>query len=157
MSEANTITADLLVKIPQRFPSIRLWRQNTGLAFGADSVNAAVKALARGDAKAALEYFRRRPIRFGVPGQGDISGIIGPSGRRLEIEVKAGRDKMSPEQQAFRAMVIDRGGVYIECRDVQTCLGELELACRCPAMSLSEMADAAIAMSRDMYGEDGNG
>ncbi len=130
MSEANVLTADLLVQIPKRFPQIRLWRQNTGLAFGADSVNMAIKCLARGDVATARQYLQRRPIRFGVPGQADISGIVGPNGRRLEVEVKAGKDKLSIEQVAYRKMTLDRGGIYIEARNVQTCLDELEIACR---------------------------
>jgi hypothetical protein len=56
-------------------------------------------------------------VRFGVPGQADISGIL-VGGRRLEIEVKGPTGRMSDQQRKFRAMIECFGGLYILARSV---------------------------------------
>jgi len=57
-------------------PCLRLWRANVGVARIGD-----------------------RLIRFGIPGQADLTGIL-PDGRRLEIEVKSatGRPTFGAQQ-----------------------------------------------------------
>lgn len=100
---ARAITAQLLVQIPERFPQARVWRVNV-----AASVNAQTGQV----------------FRSGLRGMADISGI-GPGGVRIEIEVKAGRDKMRPEQEAWRAMILRHGGIHIIARDVDQALDEL--------------------------------
>lgn len=102
MSEANRITAEILLAIPERFPGSRAWRNN--------AVVAAIDG---------------RVIRAGIKGQADITGIAAPSGRRIEIEVKAGRDRMRPEQAAFREAVLAAGGIHVIARDVAGALEEL--------------------------------
>lgn len=67
---------------------LRIWRNNCGVAR-------------RG----------KQLIRFGVPGQADISGIM-QGGRRLEIECKAGT-RQTKEQRAFQAMIERFGGLYV--------------------------------------------
>jgi hypothetical protein len=124
---SNELTNTLLLEIPKRFPQCRVWRANSATAFPLDRAKAALRYLLQNNIKAAIECLRSRPIRFGVPGQADISGVAGPAGRRLEIEVKVGTDKLRPEQVAFRKMCLDRGAVYIEARDVETALKELEV------------------------------
>ena len=105
---ANKITADLLEKISQRFfPRVIVWRNN------------------RVKAKVTGAGGRPRFLDAGIDGQADISGIAGPHGRRVEIEVKAGRDELSANQKAFRTMILDHGGIYIEAREVDAALGEL--------------------------------
>jgi hypothetical protein len=81
---------------------IEAWRQNTG----------AVKV-------------GTRFVRFGRPGAADITGIL-DGGRRLEIECKVGRNKLSEAQEEFRDMIEARGGVYLCVREVE----ELERWCR---------------------------
>jgi hypothetical protein len=76
-------------------PWLRLWRQNTGAA-----------------------RFGRQFVRFGVPGQADLSGIL-PGGRRLEIEVKSPTGVQSDEQRDFQALIERFGGVYILARSVE--------------------------------------
>lgn len=105
---ANDLTAQLLIEIPKRFPHIRVWRSN------------------RIDAMAVGKNGKLRRVQAGIDGQGDITGIIGKSGRRLEIEVKAGRDRMRDTQHAFQAMIVKASGVYILARDVERCLADLE-------------------------------
>lgn len=120
MSEANRITSDLLDEIPKRFPKIRVWRANV------------VKAMVIGAGG------KPRMIQAGLEGQGDISGILGilaegltgerRIGIRIEVEVKAGKDRLRPEQIAFRNMILAHGGIYVEARSVADGLEKLDKA-----------------------------
>ena len=69
-----------------------------------------------------------RPMHFGRVGQADISGLLPPSGRRLEVECKTGDAVLSKAQKVFRADVIRGGGVFLEARDTNwlQVLGEVE-------------------------------
>ncbi len=87
-------------------PELRIWRQNTGVGWFANG-----KAARQKDVGAY-------PVRFGVPGQGDISGVCLPSGRRIEIECKTEKGRQSDEQIAFEAMITRFGGLYILARSV---------------------------------------
>jgi hypothetical protein len=100
---AGNITALLLIEIPERFPGCRVWRQNVVAA------------------KAGNRF-----VRAGLPGMADISGIAPPSGARIEIEVKAGRDTMSESQEDWRKMIIETGGIHIIARDVESALTQLK-------------------------------
>jgi hypothetical protein len=104
---ANIITARLLIEIPAQFPGIRVWRNN------------------RVDVMAAGSGGRMRRVQAGVDGQADITGIIKPSGKRLEIEVKAGKDRQSAAQVSYDAMIQDHGGIYLVARSVEQCLEDL--------------------------------
>lgn len=78
-------------------PWLRLWRANAGAA-------------------------RTRTgtlVRFGVPGQADISGILKPSGRRIEIETKSATGRQRESQRRFQAMIEQHGGLYILARSVE--------------------------------------
>lgn len=75
---------------------MKIWRQNTGAALG----------------KSGL-------IRFGVPGQADITGLLIPSGRRIEIEVKDAKGRQRQSQKKFQAMIENAGGIYILARSVE--------------------------------------
>lgn len=130
MSEANNITAELLIQIPARFPGIRVWRQNTGIGVSMANVKRALALLGGGAVKQAMELLSHPTMRFGVLGGGDISGLMAPMGRRLEIEVKAGRDKQSEEQRAYQGMIVGLGGAYLLCRDVEACMEELAVIYR---------------------------
>jgi hypothetical protein len=57
-------------------------------------------------------------MEFGVPGQGDISGIL-IGGYRAEIEGKTGSGRLSKEQIAFKNMIFIWGGIYIEARNIE--------------------------------------
>lgn len=58
-----------------------------------------------------------RHISAGINGQADLSGLISPSGRRIECEIKAdyfrGHDRQSPVQEAFERRIVGMGGVYV--------------------------------------------
>jgi len=73
-------------------PCLRLWRANVGVA-----------------------RVGTRVIRFGIPGQADLTGIL-PDGRRLEIEVKSSTGRQTPEQLAFQNMIEKFHGIYILAR-----------------------------------------
>jgi hypothetical protein len=60
---------------------------------------------------AAKKVYRAGNTEKGLP---DIFAII--RGRFAGIEVKAGRDKMSTEQQQRRFEIEKAGGLYFECR-----------------------------------------
>lgn len=103
----SLLNAELLIRVPERFPAIRLWRNNRVKA----------KVLGTGG--------RERFLNAGVNGQGDLSGIIGPSGRRLEIETKAGKDRLNEAQKNFCAMIRELGGVYVVARTAESGLRQL--------------------------------
>ena len=85
-------------------PWLRIWRANTGVARIGDRV-----------------------VRFGVPGQADLTGIL-PDGRRLEIEVKSPTGRQSPDQQAYQRIIEKFNGVYILARSVEDVRRQLAAA-----------------------------
>lgn len=88
-------------------PTLRIWRQNTGVGWFKDG-----KPARKTDPGAY-------PVKFGVPGQGDISGILLPNGRRLEIECKTERGRQSAEQITYQAVIERFGGLYVVARSVE--------------------------------------
>lgn len=102
MKEAD-IQRAILLTLGSR-PDLRIWRQNTGMAFSADG---------------------RQAVRFGIPGQADLSGIL-IGGRRLEIEVKGPRGRQTSEQQFFGAMITRFGGLYIVAHSLEEALSAIE-------------------------------
>lgn len=81
-------------------PWCRLWRSNSGVAKYRD------------------RFGKQRSVRFGVPGQPDISGII-RGGVWLGIEVKSATGTQSVEQRAFQLIIERFGGIYILARSVE--------------------------------------
>jgi hypothetical protein len=132
----HAIQNDILRHFGQR-PGMRLWRANCGVAVMGMGPTA-------------------RKVRFGIPGQADLSGVIqvvvlrvfrpriklgdepcfgapdrypddGPViGLRLEIEVKSATGRQRPEQKAFQAMIQKYGGIYILARSVNDVHAALE-------------------------------
>lgn len=80
---------------------MRLWRANVGVARIGGPRSAG-----------------GRIVRFGLPGQADLTGIL-PGGLRLEIEVKGAAGRQTEEQRAFQRMIERFGGVYVLARSVQ--------------------------------------
>ena len=107
MPSANSLNAELLIAVPRVYPSIRLWRSNRIEA----------KAIGRGG--------RIRHVSAGIDGQGDLSGIIGPRGIRLEVETKT-TDRQRESQKNFQTMIEYAGGCYLLVRSVEQCLEELK-------------------------------
>lgn len=93
MAESELVHA--ILKQYGNDPRLRIWRSNSGVAYGAG-----------------------RAVRFGIPGQADISGIL-RNGQRIEIECKTATGRQSPGQKAFQAMIQRFNGVYILARCVE--------------------------------------
>ena len=75
-------------------PWLRIWRANVGVA-----------------------RINRRVVRFGVPGQADLTGIL-YDGRKIEIEVKSATGRQTQDQKNFQAMIEKFNGVYILARSI---------------------------------------
>jgi len=103
MKTEKQIQNDIMREFATR-SDLRLWRANTGVA-----------------------RFGRRIVRFGVPGQADLTGILN-DGRRLEIEVKSATGRQDNDQQRFEAMIKKFGGIYILARSVDNVLHKLKTA-----------------------------
>ncbi len=126
MSEANDITAQLLIAIQKRYGrNVLCWRNNTGRGYGFSVVQAAIQCMKRGDVKGALAFLRR-PIAWGVVGSADILVVLGPHSRLGGIECKAGADRQSPGQKAWAERVTALGGFYIIAHDVEGAMEELD-------------------------------
>lgn len=65
-----------------------------------------------------------RKIKYGVPGEPDLEGIVAPSGRMLCIEVKTGKAVLKKNQRLRRAMLEKFGALYIEARSVEQALAD---------------------------------
>ena len=74
---------------------LRIWRANTGVA-----------------------QIGKRFVRFGIPGQADLTGIL-PDGRRLEVEVKSATGRQTRDQKSFQRMIEKFNGVYVLARSVE--------------------------------------
>lgn len=56
------------------------------------------------------------PRAHGAKGSADITATLPPLGKRLEIEVKFGKDRQSPDQKKFQDQIEAMGGIYIIVR-----------------------------------------
>jgi hypothetical protein len=81
-----------------------VWRQNTGAAMDRQG----------------------NFIKFGVPGQADITGIAWS--RRIDLEVKGPKGRATPEQLAFGSMILRCGGIWCVCYCLEDALNAVELA-----------------------------
>lgn len=120
MTESSLQRAILLAT--RSTPGLRLWRQSVGLAVPM-SVAARLRELALLAVEAGLAPRSAmphvQPLRYGQPGMADLSGLLGPSGRRVELEVKAPRGRLSEQQERWGEMVRSRGGLWIVARSVE--------------------------------------
>lgn len=69
---------------------------------------------------------RKGKIRFGLKGSADITGIL-RDGRRLEIEVKDAKGKLSPEQIEFLETINRLGGLAFVARSVDDVVKALKI------------------------------
>ena len=101
----TTIVKNIILKIGEVYPTqIRAWRNNTGAAKNENG----------------------RFVRYGLVGSADISGLMAPNGRRLEIEVKTPKGYATVKQKAFGAMINDMGGLWILARSFEDVQKELD-------------------------------
>lgn len=89
-------------------PNVRLWPRHVGgFAAIGDRLNP-------------------KFVRYGIPGESDLQGIIKPSGRYLCIEVKTGSGKLSKAQRAWRDMIIEFGGLHIVARNLDDAVSAIQ-------------------------------
>lgn len=125
-TNANELTAALLLEIPKAVPGSRVWRCQVGGAYPIQAINAIRSILQRGDATGALALLSRtRPLTWGgIPGLPDIDGIL-PDGRRLGVEVKWGKDRQSDDQKVCQRIYEDRGAVYVVAKDLDGAMQDI--------------------------------
>lgn len=85
----------LLLARLNELPGGWFWRQNTGAARTASGF-----------------------VRFGIPGQADITGVL--NGRRVEVECKAMRGRLTEQQKIFGQRIEALGGRYVVARVSRT-------------------------------------
>ena len=73
---------------------LRIWRANVGVA-----------------------RINRRVVRFGIPGQADLTGILF-DGRRVEIEIKSATGQQSQDQKNYQKLIERFNGIYILARSI---------------------------------------
>ena len=59
-----------------------------------------------------------RPVRFGTPGQADVSVALTGDPRMIHVECKAGKGTLTDAQRAWGASEIARGNLYLVARGV---------------------------------------
>lgn len=99
-------------------PRLRIARTNTGVGWYAHG-----KPARKTDPGAY-------PVKFGVPGTGDLVGLIAPEGRLLMIELKSATGRQRDAQIVMQRVIEQFGGVYILARslnDVDEALAALGL------------------------------
>lgn len=96
MSKTNETTKQILNYLFER--RIFAWRENTIGVF---------------DAKRGI--YRPAPKK----GISDIIAILPPHGRFCGIEIKTGKDRLSPEQQGFIENIQRMGGIALVVKDYE--------------------------------------
>ena len=94
---SEKIFMDYFLIEASKIPGVTVWRQNTGSRIFRDPATG-----------------EKRRFRAGPPkGAADVAGIAEPSGRCLQIEMKAPRKKQTKQQKQWEAMIRRRGGIYL--------------------------------------------
>lgn len=102
-SRSNALTQQILYYL--RLKKCKAWRNNNG-----------------GIWDPTKKIFR---ANSSTPGISDIAGIL-PGGRALYIEVKVGKDKLSPDQVEFLDDVNKMGGLAFEARSVDDVIEKIK-------------------------------
>jgi hypothetical protein len=105
MKETDIVKS--IIKTLNQLPGTLVWRANTG----------AMPLTYKG---------KQRFVRFGQPGQADISGI-GQCGIRIEIEVKrpGKRSTQTDAQKTYQELITKHGGVYLLVTSADEAIGGL--------------------------------
>ena len=97
-------------------PHTMAWRNNTGMAWQGAQVKVRTGQLLK--IEPGMVVLREaRPIKFGLPGSGDIIGIT--RGWGFSLEAKATRGRMETSQPKFQAAWEKAGGEYALFRSVE--------------------------------------
>ena len=119
MNNHSALVNQTLLWLGKNCPHIRVWKNPTGQAYTMTSVDDSIKKLISGEL--TIWNFSKSLVRiaFGSVGQADITGIISPSGKRLEIEIKTGTGRQSEVQKNWQKMIEAMGGTYIVVRKLE--------------------------------------
>lgn len=85
----------VMLEFQKTFPAARIWQNPTGTAMSMDL---------------------KRVIKYGFVGSADITGIM-PDGKRVEIEIKVGKDRQRESQKIFEKVIKDCNGIYFVVDD----------------------------------------
>ncbi|GGG34028.1 VRR-NUC domain-containing protein [Hymenobacter glacieicola] len=96
-SPTNSLTKSIITLL--KLEGCTCWRQNNGAVYDAN-----------------IGGYRAGSV---TPGISDILGYHRATGRFLAVEVKTGRDKLSPEQEQFLQEVRRAGGFACEGRSLE--------------------------------------
>lgn len=110
----KSVQSEILLKFGAR-PDMRIWRVNTGKAYGYSVVASALARAGMGEILSTMPL-----IKYGTPGAPDIQGIL-RGGRFFSIEVKRPGKKIEEdsEQDRWRRMFEAYGGLFIEAHSVE--------------------------------------
>lgn len=50
---------------------------------------------------------------MGITGAADLTGIVAPLGKRIEIELKSRTAKLTEDQKLFGEAIVAMGGIYV--------------------------------------------
>lgn len=96
----KALVVSILARL-EMMPGVEAWRNNTG-AFKAE----------------ATKTTRRKFVRFGAPGSGDVFVVISPHGRFLSVEAKAPNGRERETQKRWRQKMHRVGASSIVVRSV---------------------------------------
>lgn len=105
---ANELTKSILAYF--EFKGIKAWRQSSEGRFIQG------KEYTDWMGRKKQEKGQYIPRAGGAKGSADITATLPPLGRRLEVEVKYGKDRQSPDQKKFQEEIEAMGGIYIIVR-----------------------------------------
>ena len=124
MTPAKILTNRFLVRCGELWPdTVRLEETGVGDAVPIAYVHQAVACLEAGNIKAAIPLLRRR-VKFGIKGKTDLTGFLVReiNGEKvavfLGIEIKAGRDQVSPQQAEYMEYLRTFNAITLVVRDV---------------------------------------
>lgn len=104
----------------------KVWRNNSGQGYGTSVVAKAIELLKKKQVRTAYQVLTStRPIDFGLKGSSDIIGFTN-KGIGIYIEIKVGRDKVSPAQQNFLEVAKSCNCVAFVCHSYEDALDAIK-------------------------------
>lgn len=90
-------------------PDVMAWRNNTGMAWQGEQLR--IRTGQSFTVQPGMVVLKEaRPIRFGLPGSGDILGVA--RGKAFSLEAKAEGGRLEASQPKFQAAWERAGGAY---------------------------------------------
>lgn len=112
MASEKSILNETIVRV-SALPETCVWRNNTGMAWQGQQINARVGTYVKVERDMVL-LRDARPVRFGLPGSSDIIGAH--AGRPVAIETKAANGQQAELQSSFERAWVKAGGLYVLAR-----------------------------------------